>query len=152
MDIGCGGEPVVPWAIALDLPSDQYGVYHSGNAPERQIQFGGDARSLPFKDGVLDFSFSSHLLEDFFDWDPILREWCRVLKRGGRLIILVPDKALWKAALDRGQPPNCAHQHESHVGELSEYARVMGGLRVIEDRLTNLFDGDYTILFVAEKL
>lgn len=152
VDIGCGGEPVVPWAIAMDLPADQYATYHSGNTPDRQIQFGGDARDLPFKDGKLDWVYSSHLLEDFLEWDPILREWVRVLKPGGNLVILVPDKALWKAALDRGQPPNCAHQHESFAGELSGYAQRIGGLVPVEDRLTELFPNDYSILFVAKKL
>ena len=152
VDLGCGGEPVVPWAIAFDLPNTQYLTYHSGLEPSRHIQFGGDARDLPFKDRTLDFVYSSHLLEDFYDWMPVLREWVRVLKPGGHLVILVPDKKLWNEAIERGQPPNCAHTHESRVGELSEFAAAMGGLRVIEDRLTDVEPGDYSILFVAERL
>lgn len=151
VDIGCGSDTVVPWAIAMDLPADQYAKYHSGLTPDRVIQFGGDARDLPFKDKTLDWVYSSHLLEDFLDWEPVLSEWTRVLKPGGRLIIIIPDKALFKAAVDRGQPPNCAHQHEGYVGELTDYARRIGGLRVIEDRLTNLFAGDCSIMFVAER-
>lgn len=151
VDLGCGGEPVVPWAIAYDLPREEYSRYHSGLDPSRCIQFGGDARFLPFKDGVLDFVYSSHLLEDFFEWEPILREWIRVLKPGGKLVILVPDKHLWNEAIRRGQPPNCAHTHESRVGELSEYTTRLG-VNPIRDELTNSYPGDYTILFVGEKV
>lgn len=152
VDIGSGGDPVVPWAINFDLPRDAFAKYHSEHDPRHVIQFGGDAKSLPFKDGVLDFVYSSHLLEDFLDWDPVLREWMRVLKPGGRLVILVPDKKLWADALARGQPPNCAHTHESFPGEISQYVSRLGRMPVIRDSLTNCFEGDYSILFVGIKL
>lgn len=151
VDIGSGGDPVVPWAINMDLPNDDFAHYHSGHPPRKPIQFGGDAANLPFKDGVLDFVYSSHLLEDFYDWDPILREWIRVLKPGGRLIILVPDKKLWADALARGQPPNCAHRHESYPGEISKYVTRLSGMKVIRDSLTECFENDYSILFVGVK-
>lgn len=152
IDVGCGGKPVVPHAIAFDLPQDTYAKYHSGLTPDRVIQWGGDCHDLPFKDGTCDFCYSSHLLEDFADWYPLLKEWGRVVIRSGFLVILIPDKTLWNEAIRRGQPPNCAHQHEGRVGELSEHILSMGGFSIIEDRLTNVKPGDYTIMFVAQKL
>lgn len=152
VDIGSGGDPVVPWAINFDLPNDEFDRYHSGHPPRKPIQYGGDAKNLPFKDGTLDFVYSSHLLEDFFDWDPVLREWMRVLKPGGKLVILVPDKKLWNDAIARGQPPNCAHTHESYPGEISKYVGRLGRMRVIRDSLTECFPNDYSILFVGVKL
>jgi predicted SAM-dependent methyltransferase len=91
------------------------------------------------------------LLEDFEDWNPMLNEWVRVLKPGGYLVILVPDRELFQAALAAGQPPNDAHRHESHEGEMSTYATARG-LEVIEDRLTECFPGDYTIMGVFRKV
>jgi len=153
IDIGSGGDPVVPWAINMDLPSADFLYYHSDNPPTQYIQFGGDCLNLPFKDETLDFVYSSHLLEDFADWMPALQEWSRVLKVGGRMIVLIPDKALWEAALRCGQPPNCAHRHEGRVGELTEHIRnVRGPWNVVLDGLTAKFPGDYSILFVAMKL
>jgi SAM-dependent methyltransferase len=152
VDIGSGGDPVVPWAISMDLPRGEFATYHSQHDPRHAIHYGGDAKNLPFKDATLDFLYSSHLLEDFLDWDPVLTEWARVVKPNGYVIILVPDKALWKAALDRGQPPNCAHTHESRVGELSEHYRRLGMVEPVIDSLTNQFDGDYTVMFVGRKL
>ena len=150
VDLGSGGNPVVPWAISVDLPRDEYASYNAGNSPEHSVHWRGDALNLPFKDGTLDFVYSSHLLEDFADWTPALREWTRVLKRGGNLVILMPDRALWAEALRRGQPPNCAHRKEGEVGALTRETR--GILKPIEDRLTDAYVNDYSILFVGEKL
>jgi SAM-dependent methyltransferase len=148
IDIGSGGDPVVPWAISIDLPSEDYHRYNAGTRPENAIHLNCDARILPFKDKTLDFVYSSHLLEDFHDWKPVLQEWGRVLKPGGFIVILVPDRERWRAAVDAGQPPNCAHRHEGSVGELSRYFK---GWNVIRDSLTNLSDTDYSILFIATK-
>lgn len=151
VDIGSGGDPVVPHAIQVELPKEEYAKYRSGDVHGSPIQWHGSAVELPFKDKTLDWVYSSHLLEDFLDWKPLLREWTRVLKRGGNLVILIPDKTLWDAAISRGQLPNCAHKHEGYVGELSTYAKHFGW-KVIEDRLTKLTPEDYTILFIAQRI
>jgi len=150
VDIASQGCAVAPWAMGFDLPKDEFDHYCSNQPAKGPVQLRGHAEHLPFDDNSLDFVYSSHLLEDFLEWEPILTEWVRALKPGGHLIILVPDKELWAAALDRGQPPNCAHKHESRAGELTEYAAKLN-LEVIEDRLTQEFEGDYTVLFVAKK-
>lgn len=149
VDIGSQNDPVVPWAVSLDLPHDEYSTYTSGLAPENSLQWRGDARSLPFKDEVCDFVYSSHLIEDFLEWGPILKEWSRVLKPGGHIIILLPDKERWNVAIRKGQPPNCAHKHESFPGELSTY--FTQGFEIICDKLTNIDSNDYNILFIARK-
>lgn len=149
IDIGSGGDPVVPNAIQIDLPDEKFEYYNSGKKLDKSAWRGSGA-DLPFKDNVCDFVYSSHLLEDFFDWDPILREWVRVLKPGGHLVILVPDKARWNAAIRKGQPPNCEHRHESHVGELSQWCNRLG-LTKIKDEFSKPNSEDYTIVFVAKK-
>lgn len=151
VDVGSQGSPVVPWAINFDLPGEEFHKYNSNQPPKGPIQLHGHADKLPFDHNSLDFVYSSHLIEDFQDWWPLLREWVRVLKPGGNLVILVPDKKLWDAAIAAGQPPNCAHKHESFPGELSTYAAELG-IEVITDKLTNVFDGDYSILFVGRKI
>ena len=150
LDIASGGDPVVPWAINFDLPEPEFSTYRNNAPAFGPIQCRGHAQNLPFDSDSFDFVFSSHLLEDFEDWTPLLKEWVRVLKPGGHLVLLIPDKELWHQAMLRGQPPNDAHRHEGQVGELSSYAPMLN-LTVFEDRLTNLWPGDYTILFVALK-
>lgn len=151
IDIASQGDPVVPWAFNYELPEREFSAYNSGHKPRGPVQLSGWAERLDkINNDCLDFVYSSHLLEDYPDWEPVLREWLRVLKPGGRLIVLIPDRDLWAKALAAGQPPNDAHRHEGKPGELSTYAERLG-LRVIEDRLTECFKDDYSILFVAIK-
>ena len=91
LDLGFGGDPIVPHAIGVDMPQPYSDV---GKLP---VQLGGDATRLVwFADGTLDFIFTSHLLEDFVDVGAALREWLRVLKPGGRLIIFCPDEQVYR--------------------------------------------------------
>lgn len=154
VELASGGDPVVPYALQVELSPESYATYNSNQPLRGPVQWRDDKAifNLPFKNGVVDTLFSSHLLEDFADWEPLLKEWVRVLKRpGGRLIICVPDKKRWSQAVANGQPPNCSHRHESYVGELSSYAPRLG-LSVIVDKLTDVPKGDYNIAFVAETI
>lgn len=154
-DIGSGGDPMAPHAINIELPEEEYAYYNSNHPPRGPLQFRSvdAAFNLPFKDGVLDWVGSSHFLEDVFEWEPVLREWTRVLKSGGYLVIMVPDKEKWNYAIHHlGQPCNCAHTHESYPGELSSYVGKMNlPMKVVTDRLTECHPNDYNILFVAQR-
>lgn len=153
VDIASQGVAVVPWAISYDLPAAEFSHYASGRLPKGPLQLRGFAEKLPFESQSLDFVYSSHFLEDVFDWLPVLKEWDRVLKKGGRMIILVPDKERWAAAIARGQPPNCEHRHEAHVGELTGvFRQYFGHYEILQDRLTLVTPEDYTILFVAVRM
>lgn len=94
VDIGFGGDAITSSAIRMDLPAPYTRL---GRAP---VQLGGDCRALSWlRDGVLDFVYSSHVLEDFSEAEtlPILQEWARVLKPGGRLVLLLPDQQRYLA-------------------------------------------------------
>lgn len=149
VDIGSGGDPVVPTAIQVDLPNEKW-VNRALIDDQYPIQWRTESILLPFKDGTLDYVYSSHLLEDFLDWQPVLQEWVRALKPGGKLIVMVPDHERFRAATLAGQPDNLDHKHEAKVGELSTYADELG-LDVIEDRLSGEDPKDYNILFIAVK-
>lgn len=139
--------------MSFDLPEPEFSHYSSGQPPKGPIHLRGHADKLPFDSGSLDFVYSSHLLEDFLDPLPILSEWTRCVRIGGNLVILVPEKELWNAAIAKGQPPNCAHQHEYAVGELTTiFNRYFGHFDVIVDELTALTPEDYTIMFVAKRI
>lgn len=155
IDIGSGGDPVVPNAIQVELQYDLYHKYRSGDVHGVPIQWHGDCWFLPFKDSVLDFVYSSHLIEDFDHarWPHLFKEWGRCLKPDGYMVILVPEFERWNYAIRvLGQPPNCAHfSPEPRVGELSE-AFHLAGLSVIKEHLTECHPNDYTILGVAQKV
>ena len=107
VDLGFGGDPIAEHAVRVDQPLP----YASTGL--RPVQLGGDATKLHwFQDEVLDFVYSSHLLEDFENTEEVLKEWWRVLKPGGRLIIFCPDEQVYrKHCAASGQTYNVMHKH-----------------------------------------
>ena len=111
LDIGAGGDPIVPWAISIDRDENSPERSHVGNAPTNLV---GEASDLYwFKDGVLDFVYSSHVLEDAVDTCAWLKEWMRVIKPGGHLVLFLPDELTYvNFCKKNGQLPNQAHKHK----------------------------------------
>jgi predicted SAM-dependent methyltransferase len=136
IDIGFGGDPITPTALRMDLPSPYTAV---GKLP---VQFAGDCRNLYwFADGALDYVYSSHVLEDFPEHETmsILREWTRVLRPGGRLVLLLPDQQRYLAYCRRagqiGRDGTIGNPHHSidHFSLLyvKRVARQLGNLKQI---------------------
>jgi hypothetical protein len=153
VDLASGGDPVVPWAWQVELPHDAYMFYNSNQPVRGPIQLRADATQHRAAEAdSLDFVYASHILEDVAegDWDRVLSMWASMLKPGGYLIILTPERNLWAAALARGQSPNCSHCYEPLVGDVGRHG-VAVGLTVVEDRLTALDPQDYTILSVLRR-
>lgn len=151
LDLGASGDPVVPSAICVDLPQPYCPAF--GPAP---IHIPVDARQVQrfFRLLSLDYVYSSHLLEDFENWHSIVLNWCDLVKPGGYLVILVPERDLWKRALDRGQPPNLNHRHEFKVGELSgallNEPSIQGDWKIVVETIPD--PEDYTLFFVAQRV
>jgi len=132
LDIGYGGDPIVPSAIKVDLPKPYMNV---GGAP---LNLGGDAMNLYwFTNNCLDYVFSSHLLEDF---DPkktrdVLYEWLRVLKPGGHLILYLPDEQKYrKHCKETGQPYNQNHKVENFsLRYVKSLLRDISGIEIVHE-------------------
>jgi predicted SAM-dependent methyltransferase len=143
IDVGCGGDPITPAAVRVDLPQP-YASYTT--AP---VQLGGDAGNLYwFKDDTLDFVYSSHVLEDFPDTAEILREWLRVLKPGGRLVIFCPDEQRFRTHCAKtGQPYNTHHQHAHFSLEFVKgLLAAIGGTRVVyENPNVDIYSWDLVV-------
>lgn len=57
----------------------------------------GDAQGMPgVADETFDFVYSSHCLEHMRDPSEALSNWWRILKRGGHLVVVVPDEDLYE--------------------------------------------------------
>jgi SAM-dependent methyltransferase len=70
---------------------DRYAEF--GGEPCR-ADYQGDATALPFHDHSLDYVVTSHVLEHVANPVAALAEWCRVLRPGGIIYLLVPDRRL----------------------------------------------------------
>jgi SAM-dependent methyltransferase len=91
LDIGYRGEdqtsvPIVEQAIGIDLDYPGYDGVH-----------------LPFPDDSQDTVFSSHSYEHIGDYRVALREWYRVLRVGGFIVVFVPHKYLYER---KSTPPS----------------------------------------------
>lgn len=130
VDLGFGGDPISPQAIRVDSPRPyaDTGAY--------AVQLGGDATKLHwFRDGVLDYIYSSHLLEDFPDTEGVLREWLRTLKPGGNLIIFCPDEQIYREHCRRtGQMYNENHKHDDFsLEKVKGILKKIGGVKFIHE-------------------
>jgi SAM-dependent methyltransferase len=150
-DLGFGGAPITPNAICIDRPEGH---------PERAVvpppvpptHLVGDVRDLYwFKDGVLDFLFSSHCLEDFESTTEVLREWLRVIKPGGHLVLFLPDQQKYvEHCKANGEPANSAHK----IPDFSlEYVKkhLPGGCEVVHE-LFPVPGNAYSFDLVVKKL
>ena len=102
-----------------------------------------------FANQSLDFVFSSHMLEDFEDTEAALKEWWRVIKHGGHLVLYLPHKELY---------PNVgtADGNEDHVYDFlpEDIIAYMGQMKPGWDLLVNEVrdQGDeYSFLQVYKK-
>jgi SAM-dependent methyltransferase len=127
------GQVISPFTIATDMYSGpSHPVYGGGYWPH--VRCTGEM--LPFKNEVFDFIISNHSLEHMKDTERTMREWLRVLKRGGKMAIVMPDKRFGPF----GDP--------SHVSECSpqEFANILQrieNIRILEiDSMRNNFSFD----------
>ena len=143
VDLGCGADKITPGTWGFDLPEPYF--IDGNDRPEMK----GDARILPFNDGVLDYVYSSHLLEDFPNTDDVVNEWLRVLKLGGKLILYMPNEQKYRRYCEAtGQVYNLHHA----IAEMSlDYMK-----EVFFPKSVKIIDGleehaDYSFFIVVEK-
>jgi predicted SAM-dependent methyltransferase len=112
LDVGFGGDPIKRDAICVDMPSPYTCV---GLSPQH---LSGTCANLKwFRDGVLDYVFSSHLIEDFSytEQQAIVREFLRVIRPGGRVVLYQPDQQKFEEHCRKtGQPLNDAHKEKDY--------------------------------------
>jgi SAM-dependent methyltransferase len=132
VDLGFGGDPIADHAIRVDLPRP-----YTKTGRNQSVQLGGDCADLKwFRDNSLDFVYSSHLLEDFPDTAAVLREWMRVLKPGGHLVILCPDEQRFRAHCARtGQGLNPYHKHaDFSLAKVKAMMAEIGGNQIVHEK------------------
>lgn len=78
------------YVVLVDFSKAALGLSRALSPGPRLVR--ADATRLPFRDGVFDLVYHQGLMEHFRDPLPLLRENRRVLKRGGALLVDVPQK------------------------------------------------------------
>ena len=92
-DIGCGSSKISPNCIGIDLTEKgQIGKYGSEKNKSSVSDYKSSGDNLfMFKDNELDFIVAKHNLEHYSSPMKTLKEWKRVLKKGGKIGVIVPD-------------------------------------------------------------
>jgi len=116
VDLGAGHIKVRPEALGIDFGSNG----HSWVGDVTQLFW--------FKDSVLDYVFSSHCLEHVIDDVATLREWTRVLKANGYLVLYVPDDNQFD---NTEMLANGEHKYVYTVDSLTQTLQKIDNLRIL---------------------
>lgn len=147
VDVGSGTSRCDDMILSIDQQAD-YQYAHA------QLVWNCHDLEL-FNNGVLDFIYSSHVLEDFEDIPVVFENWWRKLKVGGLMLLLLPDMQGGRyPTVEQGGNPS----HRTNVGK--EYIHGMleklAGLERIKYRIlqedTVSHNESSSIDFVIQKL
>lgn len=126
LDIGYGGDPLAENCQGWDIEH-------------------GDAQTLEgLKDPEFDFVYSSHTLEHLDNAEIALKNWWKIIRPGGYLILYLPDRNLYERKktlpsrwnnthkrfflLDRDEPPDT-------VGVIPLIQRTLSGYEIIQAKV-----------------
>ena len=130
VDIGCGTCRIDDMITSIDQQSN-YSYAHA--------QFVWDCRNLElFNDGVLDFIFSSHCLEDFDDVRAVFVAWWKKLKVGGVMLLLLPDMEKCDCQLCNGKSRYWSIEDYAATGQGNPSHKTNVGKRFMAEMLDDL--------------
>lgn len=145
LDIGHGNmRPIKDSAICIES------VQRTGDGWPTHLSCDAFTR-LPFDSETFDYVFSSHCLEDAKETAFALKEWVRVLKVTGKLVLFLPDQATYEQyCRDHNAEPNGAHVHKNFSMEFVEQ-RMPPNMKIVVR--TWPFPGNaYSFALVAYKV
>lgn len=104
LDYGCGAGEIVKELQRRDVDAFGCDVYYEGGDYSSSVDpalFEStirrmDGNTIPFDTGSFDFVINNQVMEHVEDLDGVLAEILRVLKPGGVVLSLFPDKGVWR--------------------------------------------------------
>jgi len=145
VDLGAGDFKILPHAISVD--NMHHAVFGHTVRPDVFIQ---DAADLSvFGSQTMDFVYSSHLLEHMVDPKACLKEWYRLVKPGGYLILYLPHEDLYPKMGENGANPD--HKHNLNNDMVIKWMEENSAWDLMENQVRNQ-DREYSMLLVFKKL
>ncbi|MGH7605411.1 MAG: methyltransferase domain-containing protein [Gemmatimonadaceae bacterium] len=151
LDLGCGVQKVFPIAIGIDnrIDAKLFGI-----EVKPDIAVDSCERMPWLADDAADATFSSHLLEHIADYQAALKEWWRVTKTDGHLILYLPNN---EDAVESGGYPkmgehgaNPDHKWDVSYERVVEAMKSVGSWDLVEFEKRNQGQ-EYSLLFVFRK-
>jgi len=143
LDLGAGNEKIVPTAIGID------GGYGEAKGADMTLDLSANQSLGIFSCGYFDYVFSSHLLEDFSATESILKEWWRVIKAGGHLVLYGPDPDYYPRVGTAGANPN--HKQDLYWEDVWKIVKGFGNAKLIQSSRHN-DSNEYSWQIVCQKV
>lgn len=146
LDLGCGPFKAFPHFRGIDsnIDAQLFGIQATGAdfiIPTCEVLDDFASQSQ-------DFIFSSHLLEHIVEWENALKEWWRVLKQGGYLVLYLPDEDEYPKVGEKGA--NTDHKFNVNREVIVEAMQKIGGWDLVRYEKRNGGD-EYSLFFVFKK-
>ena len=152
LDLGCGMWKCYEHFIGVDSlkqwgslsPADKYAL-------NLNVDVRCDCEKLdPFASQSMDFVFSSHLLEHIEDAEAALREWWRVIKHGGYLVLYLPHAGFYPNIGQEGSNPD--HKADYRPKDIIEMMKEVGSWDLVRsENRCGSDDNEYSFLQIYQK-
>jgi len=121
---------------------DPHAVPITENAIGIELDYPGyDGVHLPFPDESQDTILAGHVLEHIPVFEPVLRDWYRVLRIGGFMVLILPHRHLFERVCDL--PSRWNGVHTRFYTPASLLAEVESALPVNGFRVRHMADNDF---------
>lgn len=145
LDLGCGPNKAFPHFIGID--NGHHERFGYAIKPDLLVDTCEDLSI--FGSQSMDFVFSSHLLEHIIDYKSSLKEWWRLIKTGGHLVLYLPHKDFYPNIGVEGANPD--HKHDFMPQDIIDAMLETKGFDLLENQERNEGD-EYSFLQVYKKL
>jgi SAM-dependent methyltransferase len=135
-DIGCGiGTlfPVIGASRVVGVDHHAEGLTHTRERFSTARLLCADGGRLPFADGAVDAITAQHVVEHMKGYEDACREWFRVMRPGGVLLLLTPNR-------DFCDPDVHADETHVHIFDYADLRHVLrkAGFKIIDLRTLGL--------------
>ena len=163
LDVGCGTGEFERMALArfphlamtgIDIAPGMITVAQEKLADQSQARFGiATAERLPFALETFDVVVCANVLHHVQDLQPVLQEFLRVLRPGGRLVLVDWCLDFWHCRLMHYWL-RLSHPHYTQMPRLVELRDILGKLGVTIDRAAHFIAMPFygMLWIVAEKI
>jgi len=144
LDIGCGPSKGFPHFIGVDNYTDTqlFGI-------QMKPDVVSDCTKLDvFGSASMDFVYSSHLLEHVVDPKATLKEWWRLIKPSGYLVLYLPHKLFYPNIGEEGANPD--HKSDFMPEDIVSFMKEIGSWDLVRNEDRNE-DREYSFFQVYKK-
>jgi GT2 family glycosyltransferase len=122
LDVGVGHNKTIPGCTGVDRAAKgEYGMAGGRKFDRCVADVCAPADNMPFEDGSQNYVICRHVLEHIIDPLPSLKEFLRVLRPGGRLIIVCPNQETAMTIL-----MDWSHVHGYSVSSIQNLLEMLG--------------------------